>query len=218
MNVEKLFNEEEKTRIAEAVKRAEARTSGEIVPYVVDHSDHYEVAEWRAFSLLGLLGFGSCLAVRAFSTAWNVLNLAEIALVTLGAGLLGMLAARYVPAFKRLCAGRHQMERRVEQRAAEAFIAEEVFKTEARTGILIFVSMTERRVLVVGDTGINARVKKEEWAGVVSRIVDGIKAGQPARGLIEGIDMCGGLLEAEGVKRSATDRDELSDTLRIGRS
>jgi putative membrane protein len=218
MNVEKLFSEEEKKQIAAAVERAEAKTSGEIVPYVVARSDHYEIAEWRAATVLGLLGFAACLALRAFTAAWDEPSVPVIALVTLGSGLLGMVAALFIPAVKRLCAGRHHLDRRVEQRAAEAFISEEVFKTEARTGILIFLSLLERRVLVVGDTGINARVRKEEWAGIVARVVEGIKAGQPARGLTEAIDMCGGLLSADGVTRSAKDRDELSDNLRIGRS
>lgn len=218
MNVDKLFNEEEKKQIAAAVERAEAKTSGEIVPFVVARSDHYEIAEWRAATLLGLFGFAVCLALRAFGSAWDVPNVPTIALVTLGGGLLGMLAAHYIAAVKRFCAGRHHLDRRVEQRAAEAFISEEVFKTEGRTGILIFLSLLERRVLVVGDSGINARVRKEDWAGVVARVVDGITTGQPARGLTEAIEMCGGLLSAEGVTRSAQDRDELSDNLRIGRS
>jgi putative membrane protein len=218
MNVEKLFSEEERKQISAAVERAEATTSGEIVPYVVARSDHYEIAEWRAAALLGLFSFSGCLAVRAFTSAWNVPNVPTIALLTLGAGILGFLAAHYIPMVTRLCTGSHIMERRVEQRAAEAFISEEVFKTDARTGILIFLSLLERRVLVVGDSGINARVRKEEWAGVVATIVKGITSGEPARGLTDGIDICGRLLSSDGVARSANDRDELSDNLRIGRS
>lgn len=218
MNIEKMFGEQDKKLIMEAVERAEAKTSGEIVPYLVDRSDAYEIAEWRASTVAGALAFTAFALARSFSAAWEPFDLAEIAIVTLGAGILGMLAAKFVPAVKRACAGRHLIDRRVEQRAAEAFIAEEVFRTEARTGILIFVSMVERRVLVVGDSGINAKVRKEDWQGVVSRVVEGIKAGQPAGGLVEAITMCGGLLERKGVERNPKDRDELPDDLRIGRS
>jgi putative membrane protein len=218
MNIEKMFGEQDKKLIMESVARAEAKTSGEIVPYVVDSSDAYEIAEWRASTVAGVLAFAVFALVRSFSAAWEPFDVAGIAIVTLGVGILGMLAAKFVPAVKRACAGGHLIDRRVEQRAAEAFIAEEVFRTEARTGILIFVSMLERRVLVVGDSGINAKVRKEDWQGVVSRVVDGIKAGQPAGGLVEAITMCGGLLEGKGVARSPKDRDELPDDLRIGRS
>ncbi|HCV43918.1 MAG TPA: hypothetical protein DGH68_10580, partial [Bacteroidetes bacterium] len=44
----KLFSESDLIRIKVAVEEAEGKTSGEIVPYVVDMSDAYEVAEWRA--------------------------------------------------------------------------------------------------------------------------------------------------------------------------
>ena len=79
----------------------------------------------------------------------------------------GMALTHFVPSVKRLLAGRTLLRKRVSQRAAEAFIAEEVFDTRERTGILLFVSLFERHVLVVGDSGINTHVKQEEWDDVV---------------------------------------------------
>ena len=101
------------------------------------------------------------------------------------------------------------------QRAAEAFVSEEVFNTRDRSGILIFLSLLEHRVMVVGDTGINARVKAQEWHAIVKTIVDGIVAGRPAEGLIEGIRQRGALLALKGVARRSDDRDELPDSLRM---
>jgi putative membrane protein len=115
-------------------------------------------------------------------------------------------------------AGQSVIARRVEQRAAEAFIREEIFRTRDRTGVLIFLSLQERKVLVVGDTGINAKVTKEDWHDVVRRVVEGIRHGNPAEGLIDSIRQCGVLLERRGVPRRPDDRDELADSLRIGDS
>ncbi|MEW6509495.1 MAG: hypothetical protein AB1428_00910 [Bacteroidota bacterium] len=213
--LDKLFTAEDRQRIAAAVREAEVRTSGEIVPYVVAQSDQYEEAEWRAGFVCGVLAFAGFTVVRSFTVAWVPLDVMEIALATLGAGALGMLAVRLLPGVKRLCAGARMVDQRVGQRAAEAFIREEVFNTRERTGILIFVSLLERRVLVVGDSGIHAKVKQEDWDGIVRRVVEGITRGKPVEGLVEAIKACGALLEAHGVARRRDDRDELSDSLRV---
>jgi putative membrane protein len=215
--VDGLFSPDERNRITAAVREAELQTSGEIVPYVVERSDQYEEAEWRAGVMCGALTFAGLTVVRSLAAAWVPLDVMELGLSTLAAGACGMLLVRIMPPLRRLFAGRQLLARRVEQRAAEAFISEEVFNTKGRTGILIFVSLFERRVLVVGDSGINAKVKKEEWDGVVQHVVAGIVAGKPADGLVDAIADCGVLLRKQGVARGKDDRDELSDALRVGK-
>jgi putative membrane protein len=211
----RLFTEKDVEKIRSAVGAAEKRTSGEIVPFVVERSDDYEEAEWRA----GALGFALVMcAVTAFywfSESWHSYDLLLLGLDTGAAFFVGFLAARYLPPLKRFFAGRALLDRRVESRAAGAFLSEEVFATAERTGILIFVSLLEHRVVVLGDSGINAKVEKKEWEGIVATIVDGIKRGAPADGLVSAIEQSGGLLERTGVRRSATDRDELPDAPRV---
>ena len=104
---------------------------------------------------------------------------------------------------------------RVHQRATQAFISEEVFATRDRTGILIFLSLHERRVLVLGDSGINKKVKPSDWDGIVNMIVSGIREGKTTEGMISAIRECGKLLEQHGVQRRPDDTDELSDDLRV---
>jgi putative membrane protein len=210
-----LFSPADRDRIKAAVEAAEGKTSGEIVPYVVDHSDNYEDAEWRSAFLFAFMTFCIVVAVRSFTSVWLPLNVVEIGLATLAAGALAMLLVKYVRPVKTFFAGRHLIDHRVAQRAAEAFISEEVFNTRDRTGILIFVSLLEHRVLVIGDAGINASVKKADWHDVVQRVVKGINDGKITEGLVDAILQCGSLLEQHGLKRRADDSDELSDSLRV---
>jgi len=210
-----VFSAADRERIAAAVRQAESRTSGEIVPYVVGRSDAYEEAEWRCGALLGATTLAAFSTIYSYTSIWLPLSVAELVIVSLLAGGLGVILPKVIPPMKRLIAGERQMQRRVEQRAAEAFISEEVFKTRERTGILIFVSILEHKVLVLGDSGINAKVKPEEWNDVVSRVVSGIRSGRPAEGLIDGIAQCGELLQKRGVDIRRDDTDELSDSLRM---
>jgi putative membrane protein len=213
---DKYFSKADKARIEAAVKSAEQKTSGEIVPYVVEISDFYDVAEWRAAGLLGVIALGAFVGVRRFSTAWLPIDLAEVALITVLAAGLGALLVRFAAPLKRFFAGRRLLERRVHQRAAEAFIAEEVFATRGRTGIMIFLSLLEHQVLVVGDAGISAKVKQSEWDDIVRTIVSATREGKPTDGIVSAIQKCGTLLQREGVKIRPDDTDELPDNLRIG--
>lgn len=215
LKAEKLFTQLDRDRIAAAVKEAERKTSGEIVPCVMDRSDDYEEAEWRLGALCGSLVLAALAAVYLFTPAWLPWNFAEWLLVILGAFAAGMGAAKLLPSVKRMFAGRRLLDQRIAQKAAQVFIDEEVFNTRDRTGILLFVSLLERRVFVLGDSGINARVLQTDWQGVVDTVVEGIAGGRPADGLIAAIGKCGLLLERKGVAVKPDDRDELSDGLRV---
>lgn len=213
----KLFTPDDLARIEKAVKEAELQTGGEIVPYVVQASDAYEHALWRAGSLFGAVAFlGFLLIYHLTELSWMPFVAAELAVVT-GAGALGgVLLTMYVPTVKRFFAGNNAMDLRTKQRAADAFLAEEIFDTRDRTGILIFLSLMEHKVLVLGDSGINAKVQQTEWEEIVKNIVDGMRRGTPASALVEAIRQCGDLLQKHGVARRPDDTDELRDQLRTG--
>jgi putative membrane protein len=213
--ISRLFSAADLDRINAAVIDAEKRTSGEIVPYVVERCDDYEFAEWRGGAVLALLTAIALLFLHSYTSIWLPIDMAGKLLALLIAFGAGMLLAKVVPGLKRILAGSASMDRRLHQRASEAFIAEEVFQTRDRTGILLFLGLLERRVLVLGDAGINAKVKQEEWQEVVATVIAGIRTGSPADGFVNAIQKCGALLERKGVSIRADDRDELPDTLRM---
>jgi len=213
--ISRLFSAADLEGVSAAVHDAEKRTSGEIVPYVVEQCDDYEFAEWRGGALLALLTAIVLLFLHSFTAIWLPIDPAGMLLAVLMAFGAGMLLVKYVRSLKRILAGSAAIHRRLHQRASEAFIAEEVFLTRDRTGILLFLGLLERRVLVLGDAGINGKVKQEEWQDVVDTVIAGIRAGSPVDGLVNAIRKCGALLERKGVNIRADDRDELSDALRM---
>lgn len=212
--IEKLFSPEDLKRIEQAVREAEANTSGEIVPYAVLASDDYDEALWRAGFLFGVVTLVGFTLFHNISDSWKPFELIQVVTATLAASLIGVLLVRYVEGVKRLFAGKELLERRVEQRAAEAFISEEVFDTRDRTGILLFVSLLEHKVVVLGDSGINAKVDKADWNNVVATIVGGMRTQKPAEGLVNAIRQCGVLLRKEGVAIRPDDTNELSNKMR----
>jgi putative membrane protein len=213
-----LFTDADRDRIAEAVRTAESRTSGEIVPVIVAQSDAYPFVVRRA-GIVGLV-FGAALfeALRYLYSGWApawITNDASLFIVMLVCAVLFGLAAARVSWIKRRLIGRDAIDRAVHSRAVHAFVEEEVFATRDRTGILLLVSLFEHRVEVMGDSGINAAVAEDDWADVIDDVIKGIRQGDASGGLIRGIERCGDLLEKKGVERREDDEDELSNRPRI---
>ena len=211
-----ILSEDDQSRIRDAVSKAEKKTSGEIVPHIARQSAGYEVAVWRAAAIGGLAASCVILPLVLFYPGWSE-SLAWLydgstqALAILAVGGLTAALTTFVPSVKRTLAGRARMTRSVHLRAMQTFIEKEVFNTRDRTGILLFVSLFEHRIEVVGDAGINSKVTPEDWSDVVLRVREGIKAGKLADGLVAGINLCGALLEKSGVDIRADDTNELSD-------
>ncbi len=212
------FSQSDLDRIADAVRAAESKTSGEIVPYFVRQSDDYRVARWRGGTAFSAVAVLVTLAVQFRAESWIGIGLVEFSALIIVCYLLGMLMVRGSPAFKRLMLGHALMDHYVSRRASVAFLSEEVFKTRERTGILLFVSFFEQRVVILGDSGINAKVSQSDWDGVVHNLIKMLKAGETVEGLVNAIQECGELLKNHGVERRRDDTDELDDSLRVGRS
>ncbi|PEN13951.1 hypothetical protein CRI94_07815 [Longibacter salinarum] len=207
----------DRDQIAEAVAEAESRTAGEIVPYVVPRSDTYEIAIWRGASAVALLAITVALLIVQFYQGWGLGWLFTpwgVATIALLGGVLGALLGGYVPSVERLLAGGDVLDLTVHRAAMQAFVEEEVFSTRDRTGILLFVSLHEHRIEVLGDTGINAKVSDDEWIDIVHRIRRGIENRNLTAGLVDAIGMCGKLLERRGVDIRPDDENELSDSVR----
>ena len=196
-------------RIEEAVRRAEAGSSGEIAVYVAWRSDSYPEAPWLAAALAGA---GACLALFVAdlrSPLWTPLH--QLVTAVLAAAGAGALAGRFVPAIRRLLAGRSRIDAMVRRRAEEVFLCRELFKTQRRTGILLFVSLFERRAVVVADSGISAKVGQSEWDRVVAHVTDNARSGALVDGIVKAVERCRGLLLQNGFLAGPGDRNELSD-------
>jgi putative membrane protein len=215
MKVDSFFSAADLEAVRAAVAEAESRTSGEIVPYVVEASDAYTSALWKAAALGAVAG--PLLEQLLYRTTdlwgWNMLFWPAISAAAGGAA--GWLLA-LIPTFRRWLAGSESLDQRTRQRAASAFLEQEVFRTRGRTGILLFLSLFERRVVVMGDSGINQKVEPGRWDGLVATVVAGIRAGKPGEALVAAVRECGDLLERHGVAREADDSNELPDELRRG--
>jgi putative membrane protein len=219
MNIKKRFNDSDLQRIKDAVKLAEEKISGEIVPVIVERSGRYLIANYKGSLIGASLAFMTMIVLDRYiiTNASNTLFYDPVFIffmVILG-GVVGALIPHFSERARRLLLSQVYMDQTTRQRAENAFLEEEVFNTRQRTGIMIFISFFEHEVMVMADRGISKVVEQKQWDMIVADLVAQIRAGHAIEGLEAGIRRCGDLLLEKGFKKTDDDVNELSDDLRV---
>jgi putative membrane protein len=161
-----------RTQAAEAVAAIESQTSAEVVVAVRTASGHYAHADARLGAGLAFVA----LLVMLFIPADVHLFAFPPAVLLAFAG--GSLAGRQVPALRRALTSPKLQADSVRTAAQAAFTALGVSRTSRRTGILVFVSLFERRVEVVTDYGVDTLLLGAEWHDALARMSASIAASQ----------------------------------------
>jgi putative membrane protein len=204
-----VIGSEDEAALRLAVAEAERRSGAEVVPVLARASDAYRLADWRAAAGGALAGALAGVPLEA-AAGWSALARWAPALAAAAGALLG-LAAVTVPALRRLLAGARELDARVDAAAAAEFLRREVFRTRDRTGLLIYVSLFERRVRVLADEGVYRAVERPRWEELAGAVAADMRAEAPARALLEAVRRAGELVAAHGPRRRADDRNELPD-------
>lgn len=205
-NISTYLNAEQQGIIREAVRRAEAGTSGEIAPMLVGESDDYrEAAVHAAILMAALLALTVSLVVHDTSV-WLFIPLTFILYLPL------LALARRLPALKLALTPAARVHAVVQQRAVRAFHEKGLHRTREENGILIFISLLEHKVWILGDRGINAVIPPERWTSLASALASGIREGRLVETLVTTISEVGDIL-TEHFPHRTDDSNELPDLL-----
>ena len=100
-------------------------------------------------------------------------------------------------------------------RAIELFSQMRVWDTEHNTGVLVYVQFADRRIEIVADRGINARVKQADWDSVCAQITRQFRTQRFKEGALAGIAAIAALIEQHVPPAPPGKRDELPDRPKI---
>jgi putative membrane protein len=215
MSIQSRFSQQDLERIKAAVRTAEDKISGEIVPVFVERSGTYSIAVYRGFLLLAGLAFLAIIVFDRYIPALAVYDPLLIFLSITLAGFIGAGATTFIEPLKRLLMSQSHMDRVTRQRAENAFLEEEVFNTRHRTGIMLFISFFEHEVIVMADRGISKVVEQKEWDKMVRAITENVRLGKVTEGIEAAILRCGEILLEKGFLKTVDDVNELRDDLRM---
>jgi putative membrane protein len=184
----------DRQRVVAAIKQAEVKTSGEIMVVVARQSDDYvhvpiHIAAGVALAVPFLLPWAEKLFPWAAVSLWWVFGV-QLAAFIVVALVLSHNWFRYRVTPRRL------MRKYAHRNAASQFLTFHTHATGGRTGILLFVSVLERCVEVVGDTAITAKVTPADWQKIVDAMLPLLKEDKLTDGLVLGVELAGRTLSS----------------------
>jgi putative membrane protein len=206
--VTSLLSEADARAVEAAITRVERGTAAELVVAVLPRSaDH-----WQGRLLVSLAwALAGAFAVLEFapqrSPFWALL-------LQLGVGPLCFLALGWSP-LQRWLVSPAAAQRAAHARAFQLFAERGLYGTQGRTALLIFVSELERRVILLGDAAIHARLGQAGWDAEVARLITRIRERRLRDGLLEVIADLEPRL-AEVAPRQVDDANELPDAVLRG--
>lgn len=176
-------------RIADAIQRAEATTSAEIVVLVAARAGLY-----RSAPLLLALACGLVLPwPLILLTAWSAASIALAQALVVVALLIGFahpwIRLRLVP--------RSIRRARAHEAALREFAIRGLTATPGRTGVLIYLAQAEGHVEIVADRGVALRIPAQVWSDTIDRLLQALRQGEMERGLIRAVEDVGGILMRE---------------------
>lgn len=202
-----------KKRIEQAVDEFESKTSGELVISVEEASDDYKEAVWIMAVLFGLV----CAFILAIlSNLWLIPSFfnPEVVSLTIAAAIgVGYLVGSLMDKVAYKLVGKRIVANRTLQRAETVFLENEVFATSNRIGILLHLSLQEKRVTLIADKGINEKIDDNSWGEVVDTLIKEIRAKKVEDGLVHAIQACEKILLSHGFKSDGSNKNELSNEI-----
>ena len=211
-------------KVSAAIAAAEGTTAGEIVVGVTETSDAYHDVglHWAVLAMIAVLawaaawpsalrwwwdllagGWGAEPSLRQLLTFLMILAVVKFTAV--------LLILKYRPLRLALTPGQTKT-RRVRRRALTVFKSAAERRTSGRTGILIYLSMAERRAEIIGDEAITSVTTPETWGEAMHALLADVREGRVAEGMVAAIQQIGVVL-AEHFPRSADDKNEIPDKL-----
>jgi len=197
------FGEQAKRETAASVKDVEACTSAELVVAVRPRSGRYGVLAYH-------FGLGVAVLVVAFLLLSPVVYSVEaIAIDGILAFAIGTLLATSFDTILRLLSRTSTIDRNLHDASRAAFFDLGISRTSGRNGILVYVSLFERRCVMLADLGIDPAALEPGWSAAKGELERAVKQRRLA-GFQQALRSLGPVL-GKVHPRSADDVNELPD-------
>jgi putative membrane protein len=156
-------------------------------------------------------------SVLALITPWPLIvftqwSVERIFMTQLAVFIVAGLAFSFMPL--RLALVPKAVKRARAHRAAlEQFVLRGITRTKNRSGVLIFVSLSEHYARIIADEGIAAKVGNAEWQAAIDALTAHMRDGRIAAGFTAAIERCATVLAAHAPPDGSP--NELPDRLYV---
>ncbi|MBY0384337.1 hypothetical protein K2X05_04185 [bacterium] len=188
------LNAQEVLEIEKTIAEIELKTEAEIVPVIVRSSSSYQqtrVTLTLIAALVFLIVWDWCVP-HLYWDYWY--STAVLLLLGLGFIFVGMPWLARHDLVRRWMTVRSEELEQCWKRAKIEFYENRLNQTEDNVGVLIYVSLLERVVIVMADKKIADQLPSDLWQNMVDQLVLGIKSKKMAEGFKKGLAECSSLL------------------------
>jgi putative membrane protein len=193
--------------LAGCVAEIEKYTDAELVIVVRARSGSYSHADYLAGALLAFAGLLFLLfSPINFHQYWVAIDVALLF-------VLGAFVSARTHAIRRVLTTRKFRERAVRTGAAAMFYEAGIANTQAELGVLVYVSLLERRLEVIADRGVLQAVPALEWNESLFELHQAGRASE-FNSLLKSLRLLGALLAAY-LPMTGDNPNELPDKPRV---
>jgi putative membrane protein len=205
------LSDDDRTRLDGLIADVEKRTNTQIVLAVIQRSDSYAELPWKAFalgaSITGLLVF----ILNLLSYGWYPRVAVHIAVAgILGGGAVFALLTVFIPGFAKRFLSSVRADVEVRQYAESVFLSRELFATGNRTGILVLVSLFERKVIILPDKGLRDQLTNDVMQSIITAMTRSLMRNEIGRAFESGLEELSHTLETNVQGKG---ENELSDEI-----
>jgi putative membrane protein len=181
-----LISGSDKEKIKKAIDDLERTSTGELLTFITFKSSNYLYFRYVFSSVIAL-----------FIMFFYLVFLKNIIFYNLDSNLIAMLLYLLVFTFCFFISEKYFVlqylipnkvkKHKCEKQASIEFFKNGMYKTKDNTGILIYISILEKEVIVIGDEGINSKIESKSWDLLINTIIEGIKSKDLASGIVAGL-------------------------------
>lgn len=204
-----MMSNNDRDQIRELITEAEKKSNSEMVPMIVGKSDNYPAAHFRAAIIMSFL-----FSLGLYFSPFSIIN----PIYFLWIQIPGLLAGYFlgnVPLVMRLLITKQEIEYEVTQRAIEAFFEHNLHTTEKHNGVLIFISLMERKIKIITDIGVKQKVDQKIWDEIIYAFTEKVKEGHFVEALKNTILGTSNVLETYFPRDDFSKRNELKNDVII---
>ena len=181
------FDEAAQVALADCVKKIEAKTDAELVLIVRARSGSYRQADFLFGALLAFAGvLFLVFSPFDFHAYWIPIDVVLLFLA-------GLLISSRSSSIRRLLTTKKFRNSAVRTGAAAMFYEAGIANTAAEMGVLIYLSVLERRLELIADRGVLKGANALEWNQILSELHQAGREAQP-QPLLEGLEHLGACL------------------------
>ena len=197
-NANNIFSSADRERINQRIARLETHTDAEVVCAVATESGRYDRAESLCGLTAGLIALisGNKLAGMGGWDSSTALSLGLQVVLVVGGFILGSVLASYWHGLRSLFVSNAETTSEVRRSVHQVFSQHGVGGTRHRGGVLIYLSLFERRLEVRCDRAVAEKVQQADLEAVRDVVLDKVRTDDATAGVMAGLDRLEAILAA----------------------